>query len=67
MTRATEEITSWEEMDASIKDTTIDTFDLDREHVERVIAKIEDLIRKGMMRRVVVKSASGEIVIERRD
>lgn len=49
---------------ASVKDTIIETFDLDREQVDRLIAKIEDLIREGNVRRVVVKDAKGDTVIE---
>ena len=48
----------------TVKDKIIDTFDLDREQVDRVIAKVEDLIREGNVRRVVVKNAAGETVIE---
>ena len=48
----------------TVKDKIIDTFDLDREQVDRVIAKVEDLIREGNVRRVVVKNAAGEAVIE---
>lgn len=49
---------------ATVKDKIIDTFDLDREQVDRVIAKVEDLIREGNVRRVVVKNATGQTVIE---
>ena len=48
----------------SIKETIIETFDLDRERVDRVIARIEELIREGNVRRVVVKNASGATVLE---
>ena len=49
---------------ATVKDKIIDTFDLDREQADRVIAKVEDLIREGNVRRVVVKNATGQTVIE---
>ncbi len=51
-------------MATQIKDTLIETFKLDRENVDKVIAKIEDLIHEGNVRRVVVKDASGNTVIE---
>ena len=51
-------------MATQIKDTIIDTFKLDRENVDKVIARIEELIHEGNVRRVVVKDASGVPVIE---
>lgn len=51
-------------MASQIKDTIIETFKLDRENVDKVIAKIEDLIHEGNVRRVVVKDARGVTVIE---
>lgn len=48
----------------TIKETIIETFDLDHEHVDRVLAKIEELVREGNVRRVVVKNASGATVLE---
>ncbi len=51
-------------MATQIKDTLIDTFKLDREDVDKVIAKIEELIHEGNVRRVFVKDASGATLIE---
>ncbi len=51
-------------MATQIKDTLIDTFKLDRENVDKVIGKIEQLIHEGNVRRVVVKDAHGSTVIE---
>ena len=51
-------------MATQIKDTIIDTFKLDRENVDKVIARIEELIHEGNVRRVVVKDASGVTLIE---
>ena len=51
-------------MATQIKDTIIETFKLDRENVDKVIAKIEQLIHEGNVRRVVVKDARGNTVIE---
>lgn len=51
-------------MATQIKDTLIDTFKLDRENVDKVIGKIEQLIHEGNVRRVVVKDAQGKTVIE---
>ncbi len=51
-------------MATQIKDTLIETFKLDRENVDKVIAKIEQLIHEGNVRRVVVKDAHGNTVIE---
>jgi len=51
-------------MATQIKDTIIDTFKLDRESVDKVIARIEELIHEGSVRRVVVKDASGVTLIE---
>jgi len=51
-------------MATQIKDTIIDTFKLDRDNVDKVIARIEELIHEGNVRRVVVKDASGVPVIE---
>lgn len=51
-------------MATQIKDTFIDTFKLDRESVDRVIAKIEELIHEGNVRRIVVKDARGVTIIE---
>jgi len=51
-------------MATQIKDTIIDTFKLDRENVDRVIARIEELIHEGNVRRVIVKDAGGVTLIE---
>ncbi|HEU5287300.1 MAG TPA: DUF4342 domain-containing protein [Candidatus Limnocylindria bacterium] len=51
-------------MATQIKDTLIDTFKLDRENVDKVIGKIEQLIHEGNVRRVVVKDAQGTTIIE---
>jgi len=51
-------------MATQIKDTIIETFKLDRENVDRVIAKIEELIHEGNVRRVIVKDARGLTLIE---
>jgi Flp pilus assembly pilin Flp len=51
-------------MATQFKDTIIETFKLDRENVDKVIAKIEELIREGNVRRVLVKDSSGTTVIE---
>lgn len=51
-------------MATQIKDTLIDTFKLDREDVDNVIAKIEELIHEGNVRRVFVKDARGVTLIE---
>jgi Domain of unknown function (DUF4342) len=47
-----------------IKDTIIETFKLDRENVDKIIAKIEQLIHEGNVRRLVIKDARGATVIE---
>ena len=51
-------------MATQFKDTIIETFRLDRENVDKVIAKAEELIHEGNVRRVIVKNASGATVIE---
>lgn len=51
-------------MATQFKDTIIETFKLDRENVDKVIAKTEALIHEGNVRRVVVKDANGATVIE---
>jgi Flp pilus assembly pilin Flp len=51
-------------MATQIKDTIIETFKLDRENVDKVIANIEKLIHEGSVRRVVVKDARGVTIIE---
>lgn len=50
-------------MTTQISDT-ITTFKLDRESVDNVMAKIQELVHRGNVRRAVVKSASGATVIE---
>ncbi len=51
-------------MAAQLKDTLIDTFKLDRENVDKVIAKIEELIHEGNVRRIIVKDAHGVTIME---
>ena len=51
-------------MATQIKDTIIDTFRLDRESVDNVIAKIEHLIHEGNVRRIVVKDARAVTIME---
>ena len=51
-------------MATQFKDTIIETFKLDRENVDKIIAKIEQLIHEGSIRRVLVKDARGTTVIE---
>ena len=51
-------------MATQIKDTIIETFKLDRENVDKIIAKTEALIHEGNVRRVIVKDANGATVIE---
>lgn len=51
-------------MATQIKDTIIETFKLDRENVDKVIAKIEELIHEGNVRRVIVKDSKGLTLIE---
>lgn len=51
-------------MATQLKDTIIETFKLDRENVDRVIARIESLIHEGNVRRILIKDAKGRVVIE---
>jgi len=51
-------------MATQIKDTIIETFKLDRESVDKVIAKIEELIHEGNVRRIIVKDTKGVTIIE---
>ncbi len=51
-------------MASQIKDKLIETFKLDREDVDKVIAKTEELIHEGNVRRVIVKDARGVTVME---
>ncbi|HYK99320.1 MAG TPA: DUF4342 domain-containing protein [Candidatus Acidoferrales bacterium] len=51
-------------MATQFKDTIIETFKLDRENVDKIIAKTEALIHEGNVRRVIVKGADGATVIE---
>jgi hypothetical protein len=51
-------------MVTQIKDTIIETFKLDRENVDRIIGRIEELIHEGNVRRVLVKNAQGVTLIE---
>lgn len=51
-------------MATRIKDTIIDTFKLDRENVDKVIGKVEQLIHEGNVRRVIVKNERGVTIME---
>ena len=51
-------------MATQIKDTIIDTFKLDRENVDRIVARIEQLIHEGNVRRVIVKNERGVTIME---
>ena len=51
-------------MTTPLKDTIIETFKLDRENVDKIIARIEKLIHEGNIRRVLVKDAKGTTVME---
>ncbi len=51
-------------MATQFKETIIETFKLDRENVDKVIGKIEELIHEGNVRRVIVKDARGVTFIE---
>ena len=51
-------------MATQFKDTIIETFKLDRENVDKIIAKLESVINEGNIRRVLVKDARGTTVIE---
>lgn len=51
-------------MATQIKDTIIETFKLDSENVDKIIASIEALIHEGNVRRAIVKDARGVTIIE---
>jgi len=51
-------------MATQLKDKIIETFKLDRENVDKVIARIQELIHEGNVRRVLIKNASGVTIIE---
>ncbi len=51
-------------MATQLKDTIIETFKLDRENVDKIIAKAESLIHEGNVRRILVKDARGLTVME---
>ena len=51
-------------MATQFKDTIIETFKLDRENVDKVIARVEGFIHEGNVRRVIIKDADGRTVIE---
>lgn len=51
-------------MATQLKDTIIETFKLDRENVDRIQAKLEQLIHEGNVRRILVKDARGVTVME---
>jgi hypothetical protein len=47
-----------------LTDKIIATFNLDRDNVDKVIAKIEGLIKEGNVRQAVVKDANGVTVLK---
>ncbi|HEU5286924.1 MAG TPA: DUF4342 domain-containing protein [Candidatus Limnocylindria bacterium] len=47
-----------------LTDKIIATFNLDRENVDKVIAKIEALINEGNVRQAIVKDANGGTVLK---
>lgn len=49
---------------ATLSDTIIETFHLDRESVDRVTRKAEELIREGNAQRLIVKDPKGQTIIE---
>jgi Flp pilus assembly pilin Flp len=51
-------------MATQFKETIIETFKLDRENVDKVTKKIEDLIHEGNVRRVIVKDSRGVTIME---
>ena len=51
-------------MATQMKDKIIETFKLDRENVDRVIARIEELVHEGNIRRVLIKNGQGTTIIE---
>lgn len=51
-------------MAAQVKDKIIETFKLDKESVDRVIARIEELVHEGNIRRILIKNAQGTTVVE---
>jgi hypothetical protein len=51
-------------MATQFKDKIIETFKLDRESVDKVTARIEQLIHEGNVRRVLIKDAKGTTVVE---
>lgn len=51
-------------MPTTITDKLVETFKLDRENVDKIIAKIEELIHEGNIRRILVKNAEGATVME---
>jgi Flp pilus assembly pilin Flp len=51
-------------MATQIKDTIIETFKLDRDSVDKLIAKTEELIHEGNVRRIIVKDPRGVTLIE---
>lgn len=51
-------------MATQFKDKIIETFKLDRENVDKVIGRIQELIHEGNVRRVLIKNGSGVTIIE---
>jgi hypothetical protein len=51
-------------MAAQFKDTIFETLKLDRESVDRVIARAQELIHEGNVRRILIKNAEGQTFIE---
>jgi Domain of unknown function (DUF4342) len=51
-------------MATQFKETLIETFKLDRENVDKVIAKIGELVHEGNVRRILVKDARATTIIE---
>lgn len=51
-------------MTTPLTDTIRETFKLDRASVDGVIAKIQELVHEGNVRRAVVKNANGTTIIE---
>jgi hypothetical protein len=50
-------------MPSMSKNTIFETFNLKSEDVDRVVAKIQELIHEGNVRRIVVKDAQGRTLI----
>lgn len=48
----------------TLTDRIIETFKLDRENVDDVIAAIKKLVHEGTVRRIIIKNANGSIFAE---